>query len=92
MRIRRIVFRLRLSFSRLIFYEGGEKRTTAKNKSPKFFFEDVERLYYEGADMSKKQPVTHEVHRDKEPAINKLFKVLVKAGGSDLHLKVGLVP
>lgn len=42
--------------------------------------------------MSNKQPVTHEVKRDKEPAIDRLFRVLVKAGGSDLHLKVGLVP
>ncbi len=46
----------------------------------------------EGAVMAKKQPVAHDVKRDKEPAINKLFKALVKAGGSDLHLKVGSVP
>lgn len=42
--------------------------------------------------MAKKQPVSHEVKREKEPAINKLFRVVVKAGGSDLHLKVGSVP
>jgi len=35
LRIRRIVFRPRLSFHRLSFGEGGEKRTTAKNKRPK---------------------------------------------------------
>ena len=33
--IRRVVFGLRLSFHRLISCEGGEKRTTAKNKRPK---------------------------------------------------------
>ena len=42
--------------------------------------------------MAKKQPVAHKVDRDKEPAINKLFQVVVKAGGSDLHLKIGSVP
>lgn len=42
--------------------------------------------------MSKGQPVDGHKFSAKEPAINKLFHAMIKAGGSDLHLKVGLCP
>ncbi|MBW8035383.1 MAG: PilT/PilU family type 4a pilus ATPase [Planctomycetes bacterium] len=42
--------------------------------------------------MSKGQPIDYHVHFDKRPEIDKLFNALIKASGSDLHLKVGLSP
>ena len=42
--------------------------------------------------MTKKKPIVSETHKDKPPEIDKLCKALIKSGGSDLHLKVGLVP
>ncbi len=42
--------------------------------------------------MSKGQPIDTNVNSDKHAEINKLFNVLIKAKGSDLHLKVGLSP
>jgi len=42
--------------------------------------------------MTKGQPVDDHTYSEKRPAIDKLFGAMIKAGGSDLHLKVGLVP
>lgn len=42
--------------------------------------------------MTKGQPIDDHVHSDEPFAIDKLFRALIKADGSDLHLKVGLVP
>jgi len=42
--------------------------------------------------MSKGQPIDSHTYTGKDPAINKLFNALIKAEGSDLHLKVGLPP
>ena len=42
--------------------------------------------------MDKGQPIDAHVHFDKRPEIDKLFNAMIKAGGSDLHLKVGLSP
>ena len=39
-----------------------------------------------------KQPIDSHVHFDKTPEINKLFNATIKAGASDLHLKVGQPP
>ncbi|MHC4122388.1 MAG: type IV pilus twitching motility protein PilT [Planctomycetota bacterium] len=42
--------------------------------------------------MPKGQPIDAHIHLDHEPEINKYFKATIKMDGSDLHLKVGLVP
>jgi twitching motility protein PilT len=42
--------------------------------------------------MTKGQPIDGHIHTEKKPKINKLFIAMIKAGGSDLHLKVGLSP
>jgi len=42
--------------------------------------------------MSKGQPIDGHTFTAKKPEINKLFNFIIKAGGSDLHLKVGLTP
>ena len=42
--------------------------------------------------MSKGQPIDGHTFSAKPPEINKLFNAMIKAGGSDLHLKVGLCP
>lgn len=42
--------------------------------------------------MPDSQPIMNQLHRDKEPEINKYLQVVIKIGGSDLHLKVSMVP
>lgn len=42
--------------------------------------------------MSKGQPIDGHTFTAKKPEIDKLFNGLIKSGGSDLHLKVGLCP
>jgi twitching motility protein PilT len=42
--------------------------------------------------MTKGQPIDSHQTGQTDPAINKLFKALIKHEGSDLHLKVGLPP
>jgi twitching motility protein PilT len=42
--------------------------------------------------MTKGQPIDGHKCSSKRPKIDKLFNAMIKAGGSDLHLKVGLVP
>ena len=42
--------------------------------------------------MSKAQPLSHHVSTDKIPEVEKWFKAAIKAGASDLHLKVGMSP
>ena len=42
--------------------------------------------------MSKGQPIDGHTYSEKKPEIDKLFNAMIKAGGSDLHLKVGLPP
>ena len=42
--------------------------------------------------MAKGQPIDTYVHSGEPLEIDKLFNMLIKAGGSDLHLKVGLAP
>ena len=42
--------------------------------------------------MAKSQPIDSHLHSEKEPAINKLFKLTIKSDASDLHLKVGMSP
>ena len=39
-----------------------------------------------------KQPVSSIAHFDKEPGLGKFFRAAMKAGASDLHLKVGQAP
>lgn len=42
--------------------------------------------------MSKSQPLDRHTSQDKEPEIEKWFRAAIKAGASDLHLKVGMPP
>jgi twitching motility protein PilT len=42
--------------------------------------------------MSKAQPLDRHVSTDKEPEVEKWFRAAIKAGASDLHLKVGMPP
>ena len=42
--------------------------------------------------MTGSQPIDTHVHFEKDPEMNKFFKAVIKAGASDLHLKVGQAP
>jgi len=42
--------------------------------------------------MSKAQPLSRHVSSDKTPEVEKWFRAAIKAGASDLHLKVGMPP
>lgn len=42
--------------------------------------------------MSKRQPIDDHTFTGKNPEIDKYFNAVVKADGSDLHMKVGLAP
>ena len=42
--------------------------------------------------MTTGQPIDTHIHFEKEPELNKFFKAVIKAGSSDLHLKVGQPP
>jgi len=42
--------------------------------------------------MSKAQPLDSRTSKDKTPEVEKWFRAAIKAGASDLHLKVGMPP
>lgn len=42
--------------------------------------------------MADSQPIMNQLHRDKDPEINRFLRVVIKIDGSDMHLKVGMVP
>ncbi len=42
--------------------------------------------------MSKSQPLDTHISTDKTPEVEKWFRAAIKAGASDLHLKVGMPP
>ena len=42
--------------------------------------------------MVDEQPITSQLHCDKDPEINKFFRTVIKNEGSDIHLKVSMVP
>jgi len=63
----------------------------AHSKASLFFYETEFYLYLEYV-MTKGQPIDTHLHLEIDPAINKLFQATIKAGASDLHLKLGNPP